>query len=267
MNAPAVNLQLGDQLKAFNELWKGGYYEGNPLDPMGASNYNKLGYMSVLHATYLACIKPYVNPDSIVLEIGPGRGGWTKAILAKHPREVWCLDAVSAETAHFWEYVGCHLNVHFQQVTDFTCSNLPDDHFTYFFSFGCFCHVPNEGVDAYVRNLHQKFRPGAHGFMMVGDFSKYNRAIDNLQMYEAERACHGRRYLPAKLLWKLIGSLSRPDNLKHKVQSKRMHPDRITWHNLSTQDACSMLEAAGYEVIDPDMEINHRDPVIHFVRP
>ena len=140
--------------------------------------------------------------------------------------------------------------------------------FYIFFSFGCFCHVPKNGIEAYLHNLHRKCRPGARGFMMIGDFDKYNRAIDNLRIFEAERACHGRRYRPARWLWKLIESVSKPDNLRPIVKSPlREDPGAITWHHLSTAGACAMLENAGYRVIDPDMGVNHRDPVIHFVRP
>jgi hypothetical protein len=65
----------------FSALWDGGYFEGDPLDPMGRSAYTRLGYMSVLHATYLCCIKPYVHADSTVLEIGAGRGAWARTML------------------------------------------------------------------------------------------------------------------------------------------------------------------------------------------
>ena len=104
--------------------------------------------------------------------------------------------------------------------------------------------------------------------MMVGDFDKYNLALENLRLYEAQRACHGRRFLPAKWLWRLIASVQKPDNLNRKEKAARStDPATITWHHLSTRDACSMLEAAGYHVLDSDMKVNHRDPVIHFVRP
>ena len=57
----------------------GGYFEGDPLDPNGAGAI--ITGMSVLYATTLCCIKPYVNADSMVLEIGAGRGAWTRTTL------------------------------------------------------------------------------------------------------------------------------------------------------------------------------------------
>ena len=262
-----MSSDLRDELKAFESIWSGGYFEGNPLDPMGRSSYRRLGYMSVLHATYLACIRPYVDANSVVLEIGSGRGAWTRAILSRGPREVWCLEAAPAETTRFWEYVGRHDNVHYHHVSDFSCSVLPDDHFTYFFSFGCFCHVSNDGVDSYMRNLRAKLKPGAHGFMMVGDFDKYNRAVDGLELYDVTRAAHGLRYAPARALWKTLASLKKPANMRRKDKARPSRPGAVTWHHLSVGDACTMLEAHGYRVIDADIGVNHRDPVIHFLRP
>ncbi len=252
---------------AFQREWEGGYHEGDPLDPMGSSRYTRLGYMSVLHATFLACIKPYVHRDSVVLEIGPGRGAWTKAIVSREPREVWCLDAVAPEQTGFWDYVGKRSNMHYHQVTDYTASMLPNDHFTYFFTYGCFCHVPNEGVEAYLRNIHPKLRSGAHGFMMVGEFDKYNRAIDNMRRYEAQRACEGLRYLPARLVWNLLAAVKKPTNLRHKDKSRPIAAGAVNWFHLGLDDACAMLERCGYRIVDPDMGVNHRDPVIHFLRP
>ncbi len=256
-----------DAPNPFEREWAGGYYEGDPLDPMGRSRYTRLGYMSVLHATYLACIKPHVSGESVVLEIGPGRGAWTRAILSREPREVWCLDAVAADKTGFWQHVGRRPNVHYHQVADYTGSVLPDDHFTYFFTMGCFCHVPNQGVEAYLRHLYPKFRPGARGFMMVGEFDKYNRAIDNMGRYEVQRACEGLRYLPARWMWNLLASVRKPANLRRKDKSRAATPGAVNWFHLGLADACAMLERCGYRVVDPDMEVVHRDPVIHFVRP
>lgn len=66
---------------SFKALWRGGYYEGDPLDPVGPSSYGQFGYVSGLYLTYLVCIKPYVGPNTTVLEIGPGRGAWTRCFV------------------------------------------------------------------------------------------------------------------------------------------------------------------------------------------
>lgn len=136
--------RLRNELKSFQELWHGGFYGGNPLDPMGHSSYRLLGYMSILHVVYLTCIKPYINKNSIALEIGPGRGAWTKALL--RAKEVWCLDALSPEHNNFCEYVGHAPNVKYLQVSDFSCSMLPNSKFDYLFSIGTFCHISFDGL-------------------------------------------------------------------------------------------------------------------------
>lgn len=50
-------------------------YKGDSLYPLSESPYKQLGFMSVLHATYLRCIKPYITNDAIALEIGGGSRG------------------------------------------------------------------------------------------------------------------------------------------------------------------------------------------------
>lgn len=61
--------------------WKDGYFEGNPLRPLHRSTYRQCGFMSVLHATYLRCIKTYIQPSTVAPELGPGRGAWTRGML------------------------------------------------------------------------------------------------------------------------------------------------------------------------------------------
>jgi len=46
------------------------------------------------------------------------------------------------------------------------------------FSFGCLCHVSFDGITAYAQNLLPKLKSGAHCFWMVGDYKKFNAAIE-----------------------------------------------------------------------------------------
>ncbi len=66
-------------LQGFIRAFQGGYFEGYSLDPMAPSTYGIYGYNSVLYTVYSACIRPYIASDTVVLEIGPRRGAWSKA--------------------------------------------------------------------------------------------------------------------------------------------------------------------------------------------
>jgi hypothetical protein len=254
--------RLKGEIQSFGSLWQGGYYEGDPLDPMGRSEYNALGYMSALYATYLACIKPYITPETVALEIGPGRGAWTRCLVPA--KEIWCLDALSAEHNGFWQYVGEAPHVKYFQVSDFACEMLPANHFDYLFSFGCLCHVSFEGTTAYMTNLREKLKSGAHCFLMVADYDKFNASFDALGRYSASRVFEIRRRLrPLRALWKMLGG---------EIQQPRMSrseddvPRPGRWYNAGIERTCAMLQDLGYRVLDSDMGVSHRDPLIHCVR-
>jgi hypothetical protein len=252
---------LEQEIKGFSNLWKGGYYEGNPLDPMGKSNYGVLGYISSLYALYLTCIKPYINESSVVCEIGCGRGAWTKTFLGA--KEIWCLDALSAEYNNFWEYVGNQAHIHYIQVDDFSCRALPDNKIDYLFSFGCLCHISFEGISEYMKNMHAKLRDGAHGFIMVADYDKFNQATKNIEKY----LCN---VLPPMLIpiLKLYYSakylLKGNSHLRDKNESGGIIPGR--WYHAGIDRTCTMLESLSYKIIDNDVNINIRDPLIHFIK-
>jgi hypothetical protein len=258
-----------EQTKSFAGLWRGGYYSGDPLDPVGVSDYRDLGYISVHHATYQVCIRPYVDPDTVVLEIGPGRGSWTKTML--DAKEIWCLDALSAEYNQFWDYVGGEqrASVKYLQVDDFSCADLPEDHFDFLFSFGTFCHIPWEGQCEYYRNLYPKMRRGAHAMVMIPDFDKYNNAIRNFRHLRAKRIdgnvfysslrdvlTYTRRYLK--------GGTCSPFPLLDK-HDQTPAPGR--WYHAGVQETCEFLKSVGWDVVNADVGLNHRDPIVHFRKP
>lgn len=252
-------------VESFRNLWPGGYHEGFPLDPVGLSSYGPMGFMSVLHVIYLMCIRPYVKPDTIAVEIGPGRGAWTRTLLAA--REVWCLDVLSPTETGFADYVGQPPNVRYLQVSDFECRDLPDDHFSYLFSFGCLCHVPFEGVTAYMRSLYPKLKPGAQAFVMVADFDKYRRALGNLERLDIVRR-EVRERLDRRPYLRPVGKWILPPRRMHEPTELREDaaPAPGRWYHAGTDRTCRMLEGCGYRVLDRDVQVSHRDPVIHFTR-
>ncbi len=259
-----------EEIAVFQDVWHGGYYEGDPLQPMARSGYGILGYVSILHATYLMCIRPYITKDTIALEIGPGRGAWTRGLLGA--KEVWCLDARSAEDNHFWQYIGNAPHVKYFKVADFSCSDLPDNHFDYFFSFGTFCHISEEGRREYFKNLHCKLKPGARCFVMIADRNAYNRALDQVDplcMVKPLRKSllFKLAILPLRITWGLCGkaALKKLRWVEHDQFGNRAA--NIHFHHAGVPETCRMLEDLGYRIIDPNIAIVPRDPIIHFVRP
>lgn len=256
--------RLSDELGSFGALWPGGYYDGNPLEPLSKSGYGRMGYMSVLHATYLRCIKPYVNAQTVALEIGPGRGAWTKALLAS--KEVWVLDALSAEHNGFYEHLGNPKHVRYFQVSDFSCRMLPDNYFTYMFTFGCLCHVSFQGIKEYAANLYPKLKTGSNCFWMVADYEKHNYAVakkDELDIWKALLPAK-RRHLPLRWLFKTILAMIPYPSPRKGEENDEPLPGR--WYDAGIERTCTMLEEIGYEIIDPDVGTIHRDPIIHFIK-
>jgi len=256
-----MKIDLKDELHSFNGLWRGGYFEGDPLDPMGVSGYGQLGFVNTLYATYLRCIKPYINANTVALEIGPGRGGWTKTMLSA--KEICVLDALPEDHNGFREYIGEQQNVKYFQVEDFLCGMLPNNHFDFMFSYGCLCHVSFEGIKEYAKNLYPKLKSNSNCFWMVADYEKYNSAMSNFSQLNVFNALLPKslKYLPVRLIFSLLSKFSRRTAFL-KDEDNIPRPGR--WYNAGIARTCEMLAEAGYRIIDSDVSTCLRDPVIHF---
>ena len=198
------------------------------------------------------------------LELGPGRGAWSKALLPS--RELYALDALPEEHNRFYEYLGYPEHVKYFQVNDFKCEMLPEDHFDYMFSFGCLCHVSFEGIREYARNIHPKLKPGSNCFWMIADYDKYNSAVANLKKLSIWSAVMParRRYFFLKWVFDCLMKQQAP-------REKRVEEDNQArvgqWHHAGIDRTCSMLEESGYQIADPDVGTCLRDPIIHFTKP
>jgi phospholipid N-methyltransferase len=255
------------ELEVFQGLWKGGYFEGDPLDPMAPSGYGPFGYISCLHVTYLLCIRPYVDERTRVLEIGPGRGAWTKCFVERNAKQIWALDALSAEHNGFWEYVGHKPTVRYFQVEDSLCTGVPDASIDYVFSFGTLCHLSPQVINDYMKSVFIKMRPGAVGFVMIADYTKWNSMLASEAKFSISRSFIGKRLLPIRLLWRSLYSFVKPHRFSYWAENEDDTPRPGRWYDLGTATAVEMLRAIGFTVIDPDVGVNHRDPIIHFEKP
>jgi hypothetical protein len=257
-----LDLRLKQELAAFENVWEGGYYEGDPLKPLGGCSYRQLGFMSVLHATYLRCIKPYINDQTVALEIGPGAGAWTRALLPA--KEVYALDAQPESHSGLMRRLGHPANVKYFQVTDFKCAMIPANRVDFMFSFGCLCHVSFAGIEEYAVNLYPKLKHGCNCFWMVADYDKYNAAVANLSIWNTLRHAipGGRRNSP--LRW-LFGLVRKKHERLHFVNKDEIDETGVArWYHAGIDRTCNMLTSVGYQVVDSDVGTCLRDPIVHF---
>ena len=261
--------KLKAELESFRHIWHGGYYGGNPADPVfGLWGINS--FIGVSHALYLACIKPYIKPSVTVLEIGCGRGAWSKLMLGA--KQVYCLDALSPEHNHFYEYVGRPRHVQYFKVEDFSLKEIPLDSIDFVFSYDALCHVSFEGISEYAASLYSRMKAGAHAFWMVADYEKYNRFLQMLDRTNVLNSLLPREKYPwiKKGLQALFGCLGRWNARRYGLKLLDLNEDAEPrpgrWYNAGTDRTCDMLRKIGFSVVDPDMGFDFRSPVIHFQR-
>jgi len=255
-----VEQALSTELRSFQNLWHGGYFEGDPLHPLAGSTYAQLGFMSALHATYLRCIKPYVTPATVALELGPGRGAWTRCLLPA--RRIFALDALSAQHNGIFEFLGHPANLDYFQVSDFECNMLPQGQIDFMFSFGCLCHVSFDGITRYAERIYPKLRSGSNCFWMICDAGKYNSAYAQFDIWDAVA-----RLVPVEAR-PVVAKLKEMSSTVHRIppgQTEPLAPGQF--YVAGVDRTCKMLQSFGYEIIDPDVGTNLRDPIIHFRRP
>jgi SAM-dependent methyltransferase len=119
-------------------------------------------------------LAPYLKPDARVLELGPGRGSWSRAILSLITKgELHTVDYVDVskwlEPSKYNDRLVCH------QVVDNSFSELSDEFFDVFWSFGVLCHNNIENIEAILANARPKMKPGGIAIHQYGDWNKLDQ--------------------------------------------------------------------------------------------
>lgn len=102
---------------------------------------------------------PYLSARAKVLELGPGKGSWSRAILQHIPDGE--LHTVDFQDVSVWlrpdAYQGrliCH------RVQDNSFNGVPDAYFDVFWSFGVLCHNDASSILDILRSARCKMKPG-----------------------------------------------------------------------------------------------------------
>ncbi len=180
-------------------------------------------------------IRPYLKPDSRVLELGPGKGAWSRALLR-------FLTAGQLHTVDFqdtakWlepnKYGGRLLCHQIDRNADF--SFLADNYFDVVWSFGVLCHNNVSSISEVLANSLPKVKPGAYAIHEYGDWEKLER--------------YG---------WQKGGV---PLDFKSKPD------DEIWWPRNNQATMADLAHESGWQVITPDLDLVRRDSIIVLRRP
>ena len=179
-------------------------------------------------------VRPFIGPTSRILELGPGRGSWTRAILSLVPDgEVHTIDC--QDVTRFMDPSNWPGRLHCHQVTENDYSFLPDGYFDFFFSFGVLCHfVRNERLEVLEQAL-PKMRPGGCSVHEYGD-------------------------------WKKLDVFGWAAGNTPEV-FKTLPDDAIWWPRNDGCDMAQTARTAGWEVETADLDILKRDGIIVLRRP
>lgn len=213
-----------------------GYRSGNILsvlpDRRRFSEERKIG--GGYRRVFMKAIKPYVTTSSTVLELGPGAGDWTRAIL-EHVREgrVFTCDYQDAtqwlDVAAYSGRLVCH------RVSDNSFSVVEDNSVDFFWSMGVLCHNNASDIQDVLNNSLGKMKPGAFACHQHTDWDKLDR-------FGWKKGC-----VPEKF--------------------KTMPDDEIWWPRNTGAKMASMARTAGWEVVSQDLNLVRRDGMILLRRP
>ncbi len=125
------------------------------------------GNLAKIRKRYL---EPFVTPDSVVLEIGPGGGRWTSYLLGA--RELVLVELNS----EFFPYLRNRFpdadHLRFYETSGYEMTGVDDASVDFVFSFGTFVHINPDGIDAYLGEIRRVLRPGGIATLHYADRSK-----------------------------------------------------------------------------------------------
>lgn len=224
-------------LEALQKLFPRGYSSGNVLSriPGPRRILEEVRIGGSYRDVFYGAIFPHIVPDSKVLELGPGSGSWTRAILKHVPRgEVHTVDFQDVRGWIHPEPGGGRLVSY--QVSDNSFTSVPDATFDFFWSFGVLCHNNAEHIREIFRNVLPKMKPGAHAAHEIGDWQKL------------DRLGWGARWgVPARF--------------------RNLPDDAIWWPRNSAEQTCNMAAEEGWEVVKRDLGVLRRDSLCVFRKP
>jgi hypothetical protein len=121
-------------------------------------------------------VLPYVKPDQVGLEIGPGGGRWTRYLLGfKH---LYVVD-YHAELLNELRRHCNEPNMQFiaNHGTDFP--GVPANSVDYIVSIACFVHLETDLIESYLRGMHSILKPTGTVVLTYSDKTKVGAQLNS----------------------------------------------------------------------------------------
>lgn len=114
-------------------------------------------------------LRPYISPESVILEIGPGGGRWTR----------YMLDAKQIYAVDYHQELLDELRSNFSPPNIVAIANngtdfpgVPDKAIDFLFTFGTFVHLDLDIIEAYLGNMRRVLKPESVVVVHYSDMTK-----------------------------------------------------------------------------------------------
>jgi hypothetical protein len=220
-------------------------------------------------------VRPYLKPDSRVLEFGPGKGSWTRALFSEvtsgqiHTVDLqdirpWVQDLIDQCPGRFFTH-----QVPFGEAV---YGFLKDDYFDVFFSFGVFCHMDLDALEKFLVRIKPKLKKEA---LCIAEYSDWEKGLPYCispegREYNKEGFSMLEEQFPFEFdMLKCSNWVQKLGPLWKKYVSKgypapSTSPERSFWVRNNRKTMKKIFERTGYEVLNIDMDFFRRDPVALF---
>ena len=200
-------------------------------------------------------------PAGVILELAPGYGRWTQ-YLKDLCDELVVVDMAEQCIEACRERFATSTNITYHVNDGLSLASVPDDSVDFVFSFDSLVHAEANVMDAYMRQVARKLRPGGAGFIHHSNAGHYRRA--------------GRlaRRLPRRLRWPLIIGGALPDTFAWRSESMTAElfeemcagaglvcigQEKLNWqYGRQLIDCISMFAAPGSRWVRPNLRVENR---------
>lgn len=178
---------------------------------------------------FLEAMLPRLGEGGRILELGPGKGSWSRAFLESRPDcQLTTLDFQDVEPWLQPQRWNGRLRCH--RVSDSSFAQIEPKSIDFFFSFGVLCHNNIQSIRAILTNSLSRMAPGGYSVHQHSDWKKLER-----------------------FGWREGGV---PEDFKNKPD------DEIWWPRNDGQTMAEVARSAGWEVVEVDLGFIRRDGLI-----